>query len=75
MSTTAPRIDRVSVSWNEEWDLARYLERYLVTRRLSGNEHARAALQECLDRYPGVPPFRKSDLDYFLDANFARAKR
>ena len=70
---TAPRIEKVIVSWSEEWELGRYLERYLATRRIVVSEHAREALQACLDRYPGQAPFRKSDLDYFLDANFARA--
>ena len=72
MDTAAVRIDKVIVSWNEEWDLGRYLDRYLSTRRLTGRERALEALRACLDRYPGQAPFRKSDLDYFLDANFAK---
>ena len=72
MNATAPRIEKVIVSWSEEWDLARYLERYIVTRRIAERERAMEMLQDCLDRYPGQAPFRKSDLDYFLDANYAR---
>ena len=69
---TIPRIEKVLVSWNEEWELARYLERYLFTRRMLERETALEILHECLERYPGAPPYRKADLDYFLDANFRR---
>jgi hypothetical protein len=69
------RIDLVSVSWREQWDLDRYLAHYMKTRRLAPPAHGRAALLECLARYPGNGPYRKVDLDYFLDANFARSRR
>jgi hypothetical protein len=72
MDTAGVRIDKVIVSWYEEWDLPHYLDRYLSTRRLTGREHARESLRRCLDRYTGQAPFRKSDLDYFLDANYAK---
>jgi hypothetical protein len=72
---TIPRIEKVLVSWNEEWNLARYLDRYVFTRRLTERESALAILHDCLVRYPGEPPYRKSDLDYFLDANFMRSPR
>jgi hypothetical protein len=75
-SITPPvRIDIVCVTWREQWELDRYLEHYARTRRQSERVLDRAALLECLARYPGTAPFRKSDLDYFLDANLSRIRR
>ena len=67
-------IDRIYVSWTEQWDVSRYVEDYLRTRRLPPDKEARARIRECIDHYPGEPPFTKSSLDYFLDANFSPKK-
>ena len=32
---TNPRIEKVLVSWNEEWDLARYLDRYVFNEEVA----------------------------------------
>jgi hypothetical protein len=71
---TIQRIAKVLVSFSEEWEIDFYVARYLHTRRLAGRVNALEILLECLERYPGGPPYRKTDLDYFLDANFARTR-
>jgi hypothetical protein len=67
-------IDRVYVSWTEHWDVSRYVEDYLRTRRRPPDPQARAQILKYIDQYPGEPPFTKSSLDYFLDANFSPKK-
>jgi len=64
-------IDRVYVTWPEHRDVSRYVKEYLRTRSRTPAPEARAQLLEYIDRYPGDPPFTKSSLDYFLDANFS----
>ena len=67
-------IDRVYVSWTESWDVNRYVEDYLRTRRRPPDQAARARILMYIEQYPGDPPFTKSSLDYFLDANFSPMK-
>ena len=66
------RIDRVYVSWTEHWDVSRYVEEYLRTRRRPPDAHAQILKQ--IEQYTGESPFTKSSLDYFLDANFSPTK-
>ena len=67
-------IDKVYVSWTELWDVNRYVEHYLRTRRCSPVRDLRPQVLKCIERYPGAAPFTKSSLDYFLDANFPRRR-
>ena len=67
-------IHRIYVSWTEQWDVSRYVEDYLRTRRRPPDPEARAQLLKFIEHYPGEPPFTKSSLDYFLDANFSRKR-
>jgi hypothetical protein len=64
--------DKVYVSWTELWDLHRYVEHYLRSRGGVAGRQERIQVLECIEQYPGEPPFTKSNLDYFLDANFGR---
>jgi hypothetical protein len=65
-------VDKVYASWTELWDMNRYIEHYLRTRRRKPHVDAREQVRKCIQLYPGVPPFTKSSLDYFLDKNFGR---
>ncbi|MFZ3322422.1 MAG: hypothetical protein WA190_08630 [Usitatibacter sp.] len=65
-------MERIFVTWTQQWSIDDYVENYLRTRRLGNGEHARAAVLACLGRYNGGTPLCKSDLDFFLDANLAR---
>lgn len=65
-------MDRIFVTWTQQWSVDDYVENYLRTRRLGHGENARAAVHACLRRYTGRAPPCKSDLDFFLDANLAR---
>jgi len=68
----APDIERIFVTWTQQWSVEDYVENYMRSRRLGSAEPTRAAVHECLEKYPGRAPLYKSDLDFFLDANLAR---
>jgi hypothetical protein len=62
----------VFVTWTQQWDMDRYVEHYVRSRRLTAHEHAREAVREALASYPGRTPYTKSALDFYLDANLGR---
>ncbi|HUL96826.1 MAG TPA: hypothetical protein VLT89_12485 [Usitatibacter sp.] len=65
-------IDQVFVSWTQHWDLDQYVEHYMRSRRLKATEATRHSLLKCMGSYTGRAPHMKSDLDFFLDANYSR---
>lgn len=67
-TTTAPT-DVIYVSWSESWDIVDYVERYLRSRSYASSSLARDTVMKCIARYPGRPPYRKADMDYYLDRN------
>jgi hypothetical protein len=64
-----PPPDRIYVSWTEHWDLPRYVDSYLKERKLAVNDELRGAVRRRIARFPGRGTLRKSDMDYYLDAN------
>jgi hypothetical protein len=68
----APPTDRVYVSWQEHLEIHAYVDRYLVSRNYGVSPHSRSAVLECMGTFPGAAPYRKSDMDYYLDANLRR---
>jgi hypothetical protein len=64
--------DRVYVSWSEHLDLTDYVDVYLASRKYAVSTHSRSAILECMVSYPGNVPYRKSDMDFYLDANVRR---
>jgi hypothetical protein len=65
-------IERIFVSWTQQWDLATYIDHYLRTRRIAVTDASRERVWRCIGAFQGPPPYRKSDLDFFLDANLNR---
>jgi hypothetical protein len=68
-------VDRIFVSWSEQWDAVTYIASYVRSRRLPATLEERGRIEACLASYPGRTPFTKSDLDFFLDANLHRGTR
>ena len=66
------RTDRIYVSWTEHWDIPRYIDSYLRSRTITVTELSRAAILQCIRSYPGRAPYRKADMDYYLDTNVER---
>ena len=62
------RRDRVFVSYDEEWDLERYIDHYLSSRKYEITPQARKGMRALIDDCPVSGVLRKSDLDYWLDA-------
>jgi hypothetical protein len=65
----ASTIQRVHMSWNQQWDIDAYVDDYLRRRRFPVQGITRAAVHRCMMRYVGRPPFTRADLDFYLDAN------
>jgi hypothetical protein len=66
---TTPTTDRVYISWSEHVDLHAYVSGYLASRRFVPSEHARHAVLVCMATFPGGAPYRKADMDFYLDRN------
>ena len=64
--------DRIYVSWTEQWDLPRYVNDYLETRKLRRDDEARARVRKCIEEFRIEGALRKADVDYLLDANIRR---
>ena len=67
--------ERVFVSWNEEWDLERYIDYYLETRKFDATAEARKSLRALIDKCPASGMLKKSDLDFWLDAKVREIRK
>ena len=61
--------DRIYVSWNEQWELSRYVEAYLKERGLRSDPAAREWVRKAIDICPAQGSLRKADVDYWLDCH------
>jgi hypothetical protein len=66
--------DRIYVSWDERWDVPRYVDNYLRERRLRLDNELRARICDSIGRYPYKGVLKKDDLDYYLDTQTADLK-
>jgi hypothetical protein len=71
--SSIPRTDCIYASWSEPMPIAAYVDQYLASRKYAVSEGARTAILHCIAQYPGRGPYRKADMDYYLDHN-VRAK-
>ena len=61
-------VERIYVSWTEQWEMARYVDHYLTARNYVVNDESRAAIRMLIAHFK-PRPLKKGDLDFFLDAN------
>ena len=61
--------DRIYVSWTEQWEVTRYVDDYLQTRKLRTDAEARERIQRCIAEFKVEGALRKADVDYYLDVN------
>ena len=61
--------DAVFVGWDESWSIEDYVDRYLQDRGHPRTGGWREAVRSAIDAYDGAGVLRKSDIDYYLDAN------
>jgi hypothetical protein len=62
-------MEKIYVSWTEQWRTTQYIDHYLKSRKYIVNDQARAAVRMLIAQYPSKPPLKKTDLDFYLDAN------
>ena len=62
-------MEKIYVSWTEQWKVAQYIDHYLKSRKYVVNDQSRAAIRMLIAQYPSKGPLKKSDLDFYLDAN------
>jgi hypothetical protein len=62
-------MEKIYVSWTEQWKVAQYIDHYLTSRKYVVNDQSRAAIRMLIAQYPSKGPLKKSDLDFYLDAN------
>ena len=59
--------DRIYVSWNEQWDINRYVADYLAQRGLRNDQAAKQRVLSVIGECPVEGSLRKADIDYYLD--------
>ena len=67
--------DRIYVSWEERWDLPRYVDNYARERKLKLDSETRSAIFDRIGRYPYKGVLKKVELDQYLDAECAGLER
>lgn len=68
------KIDRVFVSMTESYETAYYIDHYLETRGYNRSNESRDVIANALESFPGRAPFKRTDLDAFLDARISKKK-
>ena len=63
--------DRIYVSWEERWDVPRYVDNYAKERKLLLDAEVRATILDRIGRYPYKGVLRKVELDQYLDVECA----
>ena len=66
---TPPAYKRIYVSWHEQWTLQRYVDHYLTERNIALTDEMRRAVVRRVGQFPGKGALKKSDMDFYLDAN------
>jgi hypothetical protein len=67
--------DRIYVSWEERWDVPRYVDNYLRERKLKLHPEARTAILDRIGRYPYKGVLKKIELDQYLDVECAELEK
>lgn len=68
------RIDRINVSMTEDYEVEYFIDQYLKTRRYTVNNANRDVVANELEKYPGNAPFKRDDLNDFLDKCITKKK-
>ena len=64
------KIDRIYVSMTEEYEVEYYIDHYLQTRKYAVSNENRDLITKKLEAYPGKAPFKRDDLNAYLDKLF-----
>lgn len=68
------KIDRIYVSMTEEYEVEYFIDQYLKTRGYAMSNTARDVISGELEKYPGKAPFKRDELNDFLDKRITKKK-
>lgn len=66
------KLDRIFVSMTEHWEVEYFIDHYLDSGGFGINNKNRNIIAIELEKYPGRAPFKRDDLNKFLDAKFKK---
>jgi hypothetical protein len=64
--------DRIFVSMTESYEVRYFVDQYLKTRNYKVASDGRRIVLGQLEKYPGNAPWKRDDLNRFLDAAFQK---
>ena len=64
------KIDRVNVSMTEDYEVEYFIDRYLSTRGFSLSNRNRDLITQALEAFPGEAPYKREELNAYLDGRF-----
>lgn len=64
------KIDRVFVSMTESWEVEYFIDHYLKTRGRDISNKNRDLVADKLENAPGRAPFKRDDLNNWLDKEY-----
>ncbi|ORM94900.1 hypothetical protein [Pantoea cypripedii] len=64
------KIDRIYVSMTEEYEVEYFIDHYLQSRNYQISNENRDIVTDKLEAYPGKAPFKRDDLNTYLDKLF-----
>lgn len=67
------KIDRIYVSMTEEYEVEYFIDDYLESRKFAISNKNRDIITAALEEYQGRSPFKRTDLNGFLDARFKKS--
>lgn len=66
------KLDRIYVSMTEEYEVEYYIDHYLETRGYGITNANRDVITAELESYPGRAPWKRVDLDAYLDRRVSK---
>lgn len=66
------KLDRIYVSMTESWEVEYFIDHYLESGGYDITNKNRDIITAALEQYPGRSPFKRDDLNKFLDAKFKK---
>ncbi len=68
------KIDRIYVSMTEEYEVEYFIDQYLKTRGYAMSNSARDVIAGELEKHPGKAPFKRDELNDYLDKRVTKKK-
>ena len=66
------KIDRIYVSMSEYYEVEYFIDSYLDSRGFDVNNKNRNIIRGALEEYPGRTPFRRDQLQEYLDKKYKK---